>query len=60
MQRVLQLVCMLCCTAGAVVVMSHTLSLLQQHQQPLQQCAALFSHISSFLKGELQRSTVQL
>ena len=31
--------------------MSHTLDMLQQHQQPLQQCAALFSHIQTFLKG---------
>lgn len=38
--------------AGAVVVMSHSLSLLHEHQQPLQQCAALFSHIQTFLQGE--------
>jgi hypothetical protein len=38
--------------------MCHTLSLLQQHQQPLQQCTSLFSHINSFMKGELQRKCV--
>lgn len=38
--------------AGALVVMSHFLSLLHEHQQPLQQCAALFSHIQTFLQGE--------
>lgn len=37
---------------GGVVVISHTLDLLQQHQQPLQQCAALFSHIQTFLLGK--------
>jgi hypothetical protein len=39
------------CPAGGVVVTSHTLDLLQQHQQTLQQCAALFSHIQTFLQG---------
>lgn len=43
--------CLCICCAGGVVVMSHTLDMLQQHQQPLQQCAALFSHIQTFLKG---------
>jgi hypothetical protein len=38
-------------TAGAVVVVSHSLQLLQQHQQPLQQCTALFSQLQSFLQG---------
>jgi hypothetical protein len=38
--------------AGAVVVVSHSLQLLQQHQQPLQQCTALFSQLQSFLQGE--------
>lgn len=38
--------------AGGVVVVSHTLDLLQSHQQPLQQCASLFSHIQCYLQGE--------
>jgi hypothetical protein len=38
--------------AGAVVVVSHSLQLLQEHQQPLQQCTALFSQLQSFLHGE--------
>lgn len=38
-------------SSGAVVVMSHSLSLLHEHQQPLQQCAALFSHIQTFLQA---------
>jgi hypothetical protein len=40
------------CRAGAVVVVSHSLRLLQEHQQPLQQCTALFSQLQSFLQGK--------
>jgi hypothetical protein len=37
--------------AGGVALVAHTLAVLQQHQQPLQQCMALFSHLQSYLQG---------
>ncbi|KAF6264340.1 anaphase-promoting complex, cyclosome, subunit 4-domain-containing protein [Scenedesmus sp. NREL 46B-D3] len=40
--------------SGAVVVVSHSLQLLQQHQQPLQQCTALFSQLQGFLQAAVK------
>ncbi|WIA35226.1 hypothetical protein OEZ86_003688 [Tetradesmus obliquus] len=40
--------------SGAVVVVSHSLQLLQQHQQPLQQCTTLFSQLQSFLQAAVK------
>jgi hypothetical protein len=35
-----------------VFVTAFSLEVLQQHQQPLQQCTSLFSHIQTYLQGE--------
>jgi hypothetical protein len=39
------------CPSGGLVVVAHSLALLAPHQQPLQQCMTLFSHLQSYLQG---------
>lgn len=40
-------------SSGDLLLVSQSLQMLQQHQQPLQQCAALFAQLQTFLAGAL-------
>eukprot|EP00775_Hariotina_reticulata_P012351 gene12351-12485_t len=41
-------------SSGALLLISQSLQILHQHQQPLQQCAALFSQLQMFLAAALR------